>query len=262
MAETTGTSSSLGVPEDRPSVDEAIAPGAAPDPVPRHVAVIMDGNGRWAREREQPRTFGHQRGAEVARSVTLEAARLGVEVLTLYSFSTENWKRPREEVDFLLRLGQAHLEGERDTIHQHNIRFRHVGSRAGLPEDVVREFDKLTEATADNTGMTLALAINYGARGEITEAVRAIAREAAAGELDPEAIDEQTIHDHLYTASLPDPDLLIRTAGEMRLSNFLLWQISYAELWVTETYWPDFSEAKFREAIQAYGRRKRRFGNV
>ena len=230
--------------------------------IPRHIAIIMDGNGRWAHHRGEPRAAGHQRGAIAARTIALEAARLGVEALTLYSFSTENWKRPADEVQFLMELGMHHLRSEQAKIHEHNIRFVHVGSRKGLPADVLEHLDRIAEATANNTGMALGLALNYGARAEITDAVRQIAREAAAGTLDPEAITEESITQRLDTASMPDPDLLIRTAGEMRLSNFLLWQISYAELWVTPTLWPDFNEQTLHAAIRDYARRQRRFGAV
>ena len=232
------------------------------DPLPRHIAIIMDGNGRWARRQDQPRTFGHAHGAQRAREVALECARLGVGALTLYSFSTENWKRPREEVEFLMRLGHEHLKAERENIAGRNIRFRHVGRREGIPEHMMRDLDAMAEATASNTGMELNLALNYGSRGEIADAARAIARRVAEGTLTPDQIDERTVEEHLYTAGLPDPDLLIRTAGEMRVSNFLLWQISYAELFVAETPWPEFTTERLHEAIRAYGRRARRYGGV
>ncbi|MEX2671868.1 MAG: isoprenyl transferase [Phycisphaeraceae bacterium] len=230
--------------------------------LPRHVAIIMDGNGRWAQQRDQPRMAGHQQGAASARKIILEAARLGLEALTLYSFSTENWKRPAEEVDFLMNLGVQQLRSEEHHIHQHNIRFVHVGSREGLSADVLSHLDRVAEKTAKNTGMTLGLALNYGARAEIAAAVQQIAEEVAAGELDASTVTERTIAERLYTASMPDPDLLIRTAGEMRLSNFLLWQISYAELWVTPTLWPDFNEATLHQAIHDFAGRQRRFGAV
>jgi undecaprenyl diphosphate synthase len=229
---------------------------------PKHLAIIMDGNGRWAQQRSQPRMVGHLQGAEVVRTVTTECAKLGIEALTLYSFSMENWKRPAEEVQFLMRLCVDRLRSERQMMLDNNIRFRQVGRREGLPNEVLDELDRATEATAKNTGMVLALALNYGSRTEITDAMKRIARAVQAGELSPEAIDEQTISTHLYTAGLPDPDLLIRTAGEMRVSNFLLWQISYAELWVTQTLWPDFTVEDLHEALTDFAGRQRRFGAV
>ena len=237
-------------------------PSSKPEKIPRHIAIIMDGNGRWANQRGKPRTDGHSTGAEVAQDIAMEASRLGVEALTLYSFSTENWKRPREEIDFLMKLGESYLRAQQDRISESNIRFRHIGSRNGLSDEVLAGFDEVAQSTANNTGMTLGLAINYGSRIEITEAVQNIAEQVKRGELSPDQITEQTISDNLYTASMPEPDLLIRTAGEMRLSNFLLWQISYAELWVTPTFWPAFSITEFHEAIADYNRRQRRFGAV
>ena len=230
--------------------------------IPRHIAVIMDGNGRWAQQRNQPRSAGHRQGALAVRPIIHECNRLGVEVLTLYSFSTENWKRPQLEIDFLMELGQMHLAAERDNLHTHNLRFRHIGSPDGLPEPIVDAFRELERSTADRTGLTVALALNYGSRDEITDAVQRIAQRVKAGELDPRQITQDTISQHLYTAGLPDPDLLIRTAGEMRVSNYLLWQISYSEIWVTQTLWPDFTIHHLHEAIEEYGRRQRRFGAV
>ncbi len=229
---------------------------------PRHIAIIMDGNGRWAQQHGQRRTEGHRRGAVVARDTMLACSAMGLEALTLYSFSTENWKRPTEEIEFLMALGAAYLESETELIFQNNIRFRHVGHRDRLSAEVLGKLDRLAEKSASNTGLTLNLALNYGARSEITQAVRRIAQKAADGQLSPDQIDEQTIADHLFTAGVPDPDLLIRTAGEMRLSKILLWQISYAELWVTEVLWPDFDRGHLQLAIDAFAQRQRKFGNV
>ncbi|MGC8624690.1 MAG: polyprenyl diphosphate synthase, partial [Phycisphaerae bacterium] len=209
--------------------------------LPGHVAVIMDGNGRWARRRGKPRTEGHRAGAVAAREIVEHAARLGLKQLTLYSFSVENWSRPAAEVNTLMRLYIDYLISERPVMLKNNIRFRQIGRREGLPPAVLEELDRTIAALDQNTGMTLCLAVNYGSRAEITDAVRAIARKVQAGILPADAINEETIAQHLYTAAMPDPDLLIRTAGEMRVSNYLLWQISYAELFVTDVYWPDFT---------------------
>ena len=229
---------------------------------PRHVAIIMDGNGRWARRRGLPRPAGHAQGAEVVRKIVVEAVRLGLEALTLYSFSLENWRRPQEEVKALMDLYAQYLRRERSTVIENNVRLRHLGRREGLPEAVLRELDATVEASADNAGMWLNLALNYGGRAELTDAVRAIAAAVADGRLRPEEVDERTVSSALSTAGLPDPDLLIRTAGEMRLSNFLLWQVSYAEIYVTDVLWPDFDEAEFHKALKAYAGRHRRFGGV
>jgi undecaprenyl diphosphate synthase len=231
-------------------------------PLPRHVAIIMDGNGRWAQAQGRDRTFGHRKGGERIRPLVTESAKLGIEALTLYSFSTENWTRSQDEIDFLMGLYVEYLIAERDELHSNHIRFVQIGRREGLPQQVLDELDQTVELTKDNTGMTLALALNYGSRTEITDAVRAIAREVKDGTLDPDVIHEQTVSDHLYTAGLPDPDLLIRTAGEMRLSNYLLWQISYAELYVTDVCWPQFDLPQLHRALDAYAHRKRRFGGV
>ncbi|MFG0331133.1 MAG: isoprenyl transferase [Phycisphaerales bacterium] len=228
--------------------------------LPRHVAIIMDGNGRWAVRQGKPRVFGHQSGARAVRAVVTEAAHLGLDALTLYSFSMENWKRPATEIDFLMELYIDYLVHERREMIDNNIRFVQCGRREGLPDDVLRELDKTVEATKGCVGLTLALAINYGSRTEITDAVRAIARKVRDGALSADSIDEETISRHLYVPDLPDPDLLIRTAGEMRVSNYLLWQISYAEIHVTDVCWPDFSVGHFHAAIRDYASRRRRFG--
>ena len=236
-------------------------PPGAPE-LPRHLAVIMDGNGRWAAGRGLPRIAGHRKGADTVDLVTTECARLGLEALTLYSFSSENWKRPAEEVDALMVLCREHLESQRDRMIENRIRFRRVGRREGLPASVLDAADACEEATRECDGMTLCLALNYGARAEITDALRDIVEEVRSGRLDPAAIDEDLIDGHLLTAGLPDPDILLRTAGEMRISNFLLWQISYSELVVTDVNWPDFTLDDLHQAFRTFAGRGRRFGSV
>ena len=240
----------------------SILPDVHPERIPRHIAIIMDGNGRWAVQRGFHRIFGHRNGARVVREVLSECGRLGVEALTLYSFSLENWKRPREEIEALMLLCLTYLEGEREALVREGIRFRVIGRREGLPPEVVQAIEEVERATAGIDGPTLCLAINYGSRAEITDAVRAIAARVAAGEVEPGEIDEAMIASSLYTAGLPDPDLLIRTAGEMRVSNYLLWQISYAELHVTPTLWPDFAAADLHAAVRDFASRRRRFGGL
>lgn len=243
----------------------ALLPDVHPARIPRHIAIIMDGNGRWAQARGFPRIFGHRNGARVVREVVDQAGRLGVEALTLYSFSMENWKRPAEEIEALMMLCLTYLDGEREAMVRERIRFKVIGRREGLPAPVVEAIERAESLTRANEGPVLCLAINYGSRAELTDAARAIARDVAAGTLSPESVDERAIASRLYTADLGDlaePDLLIRTAGEMRVSNFLLWQISYAELHVTDVYWPDFSAADLRAAIRDYASRNRRFGGL
>jgi undecaprenyl diphosphate synthase len=233
-----------------------------PARLPRHVAIIMDCNGRWAQERGKQRIQGHAQGVKSVRSTIEECCRLGIGQLTLYCFSTENWKRPQEEIDFLMTLLKEYLIKERAEIMEQNIRFTVIGRREGLPDFVQAEMDENIRVSRANTGMTLCLAINYSGRTEIVDAVRTLAEQVRVGTLRPGDIDEATIADALYTKGMPEPDLLIRTAGEMRISNFLLWQISYAELWVTEKCWPDFDEATLREALRDYAMRERRFGGL
>jgi undecaprenyl diphosphate synthase len=230
--------------------------------LPRHIALILDGNGRWARQRGLERVEGHVRGADTVRRVVEECCRIGIEQLTLYSFSSENWKRPKPEVDFLMSLLKEYLIGERPEILRQKIRFRVIGRRSELAPDVIGEIEETERLSSGNTGLTLALAVNYGSRAEIVDAVRSIAERVGRGELAPDAIDETTISDSLYTAGMPDPDLLIRTAGEMRVSNYLLWQISYAELWVTPIFWPDFTTEVLHSALRDYAARERRFGGL
>ena len=230
--------------------------------LPRHIAIIMDGNGRWAQQRGLPRLEGHRNGSKAVRATITECARLQVECLTLYSFSTENWKRPADEVTGLMQLYAYYLVNERPTIMQNNIRVRHVGSEDGLPDSVVRELRETVRLSAANTGMTLCLALNYSGRAELIRAMRQIATDVKSGQLTSAEIDEDIIHGHLDTAGLPDPDVLIRTAGERRVSNFLLWQISYAELYITDVFWPDFDQGQLHDAIRDYASRNRRFGGL
>lgn len=237
-------------------------PDVDPRRIPRHIAVIMDGNGRWARQRGFPRIFGHRNGARALRETVEEAGRLGVEVMTFYSFSLENWRRPPEEVQALMLLCIAYCEGEREALVRDDIRFRWIGRRDGLPSEVLGALDSVVEATRACTGPTLCVAVNYGSRAELADAARRIASEVRAGTLDPEDVDENAVASRLYAPDLPDPDLLIRTAGELRVSNYLLWQISYAEMYVTNTLWPDFDAACLHAAIRDFAARSRRFGGL
>ena len=233
-----------------------------PEARPKHIAIIMDGNGRWAQRQGLPRIEGHRRGVASVRRATEECARLDVEQLTLYCLSSENWKRPQRELEFLMHLLEQYMIEERSTIMEQNIKISVIGRRNEIPEAVRREMQKTIDMSATNTGLRLCLAINYGSRLELVDAVREIAEEVQRGRLDPADIDEQTVHRHLYTAGMSDPDLVIRTAGEMRVSNFLLWQISYAEIWVTEHCWPEFRESDLHQAIRDFAARDRRFGGL
>ncbi len=244
------------------SVDEGSALDVPPDRLPRHIAIIMDGNGRWAQERNQPRIAGHRAGARSVRDIVLECSRLGIRCLTLYSFSMENWKRPHNEVDALMELCMEYLVKERDELIENNIRFLQIGRREGLPAPLLEELDQTIAISSRCTGLTLCLALNYSSRTEITDAMQAIAADVKAGRLEPHDIDQNTITRHLYTAGLPDPDLLIRTAGELRVSNYLLWQISYAEIHVTDVFWPDFRVENLHRAMRDYASRCRRFGGI
>ncbi len=236
--------------------------GLDPERLPRHIAIIMDGNGRWAVERGEPRAFGHVRGTQVVRDIVDEACRLGLGQLTLYCFSVENWKRPPAEVEVLMGILKQYLLSERERIVRENIRFTIIGRRDGIADDVQAEMDANIAMSRKNTGLTLCLAINYGGRTELVDAVRAIAGKVRSNELNADAIDEEQIENSLYTVGMPDPDLLVRTAGEMRISNFLLWQISYAELWVTPKCWPEFDAATLHEALRDFAQRERRFGGL
>ena len=233
------------------------------DCLPEHVAIIMDGNGRWAGNRSLKRFLGHQQGAKSVRMVTETASRIGLPWLTLYAFSLENnLRRPKSEVNFLMRLLKTYLENNVQRMMDNNVRIRYIGRTQELPHEVQDKMAWAADITAQNSGTTLTLALNYGGRSEIVDAVRALAAEMKHKHLSSERITEADIHRHLYTAHMPDPDLLIRTAGEMRVSNFLLWQISYAELWVTDKHWPDFDRDTFHDALRDYGRRERRFGGI
>lgn len=247
---------------DRDTLERLAQAGLDPARLPRHVAIIMDGNGRWAQQRGLPRIEGHRRGTQSVRATIEEGVRLGIEQLTLYCLSIENWKRPQIELDFLMALLHEYLLAERQEILEQNIRFTTIGRRQGLPEFVLREIDENIRLSQGNTGMTLCLAINYSSRTEIVDAMRTLAADVKAGKLQPDDIDEASISDALYTGGMPDPDLIIRTAAEMRVSNFLLWQISYAELWVTPKCWPEFDAATFQEGLRDYARRERRFGGL
>jgi len=228
------------------------------DRLPAHVAVIMDGNGRWAAQRHLPRVEGHRAGIQSVRDVVETSARLGIPVLTLYAFSVENWKRPQSEISTLMMLLKRYLRLELETLQRHNIRFQVVGRHEELAVDVRRQLEIAQTKTALNTGMLFNIALNYGGRSEIVDA----ARRAVASGMKPEELDERRFAEFLYTAGQPDPDLLIRTSGEMRVSNFLLWQIAYAEIWVTETLWPDFRRRHLLEGIVAYQKRERRYGGI
>jgi undecaprenyl diphosphate synthase len=229
---------------------------------PAHVAIIMDGNGRWAKARHLPRVEGHRQGAESVRAIVRAAGEAGVKYLTLYAFSVENWTRPKEEVDTLMKYLARYLRTEIAELNRNNVRLEVIGQIYRLPEFVQEQLQKTITALSRNNGLTLILALSYGGRTEIVEAMRAIATQVQQGKLDPEEINEQVISQHLYTKHYPDPDLLIRTSGEMRVSNFLLWQISYAELVVTPTLWPDFRKQQFFDALKEYTLRHRRFGGV
>jgi undecaprenyl diphosphate synthase len=235
-----------------------------PERLPKHIAIIMDGNGRWARRRHMPRIAGHRAGVAAVRSTVETAARIHIPALTLYAFSEENWKkRPKSEVDFLMRLLSRYLRMEVPTLNKNNIRLEYIGRQQELPESVQERMEGARQATAKNTGMVLTLALNYSARSELVDAFRSLAQAAARnGGLDHMQVDEETIARHLYTKHLPDPDLVVRTSGEMRLSNFLLWQLAYAEIYVTPTLWPDFRGHHLLEGIAEYQKRERRYGGL
>jgi len=228
--------------------------------LPRHVAIIMDGNGRWARNRGLPRVMGHRAGTKTVRSTVVASRELGIEVVTLYAFSVENWKRTPAEVSTLMRLLNEYLNSELPTLMRHHIRLEVIGDLSGLPEDVREHLNQVIEKTRSNDKMILNLALNYGGRGEILQAARQVVKQVQDGKLNPDALDEKTFSQFLYTGSQPDPDLLIRTSGEQRLSNFMLWQISYAELYITPILWPDFDRKAYYDALLAYQHRERRFG--
>lgn len=230
--------------------------------LPRHLAIIMDGNGRWAKQRGKLRVFGHENGVKAVRETVETAAKIGIEHLTLYAFSTENWKRPKLEVETLMKLLVASLRKELKTLNDNNIRLRAIGRIESLPKKALRELREVIEMTGKNSGTTLTLALSYGSREELTTAVKSLCTKVKNNIISPGNIDEAIINEHLYTHDLPDVDLLIRTSGEYRISNFLLWQIAYAELYFTDVFWPDFSEQHLIEALKDYQNRERRFGKT
>lgn len=234
----------------------------ASEGVPKHVAIIMDGNGRWAQQRGLPRTEGHSAGADSVRAALRACGELGVEYLTLYSFSTENWGRPEDEVQTLMALLERYLRTELEELLGQRVRLRAIGELERLPEPVRMLIEQVSEATAHNTRINLTLALSYGSRAELVHAVRGLARQVQRGEITPEEIDDEAVSRSLYTRDIPDPELLIRTSGELRLSNFLLWQVAYAELYVTDVLWPDFRRPHLEVALDAYARRQRRFGKT
>lgn len=240
------------------SINESIDPNR----LPKHIAIIMDGNGRWARSRGLPRIEGHRQGANSVEAALTACGELGIPYLTLYAFSNENWKRPKEELDFLMGLLRTYLANQTERLIKNGVRLQVIGRRDGLSPDVIDAIDQAIEKCKDGAKQTLVLAINYGSRQEIVDAVREIAFDVQQGRINIEAIDESTIAKHLYTRDFPDPDLLIRTSGEMRISNFLLWQISYAELLVTNKAWPEFGKEDLYAAVAQYGKRNRRFGGI
>ncbi|PYN09227.1 MAG: isoprenyl transferase [Candidatus Rokuibacteriota bacterium] len=244
------------------TAESALLESVRAQPVPAHVAIIMDGNGRWATQRGLPRVAGHREGVKAARAIVRAADAVGLRFLTLYAFSTENWSRPEDEVTMLMRLLEESIYRELPELMENKVRLRVIGRTAGVPLPVRRGLEHVARETQDNTGLTLLMAFNYGGRDELLDAFRALARRVQAGELAPEAVSEADVSRALYTDGVPDPDLLIRTSGEMRVSNFLLWQIAYTELWVTPTLWPDFEPADLYRAIADYQRRDRRFGGV
>ncbi len=251
--------------EDRPDltdVERDLLSQIEVERLPRHVAIIMDGNGRWARERGLPRVAGHKAGITAVREAVETGARLGIDVLTLYAFSRENWRRPAREVNALMRLLRQYLKQEMPLLMEHSIRLKTIGRIDELAPTVRRELAEAADATRDHDGMTLVIALSYAGRAEITDMTRRVAEGVEAGRIRAGEIDESTVARHLDTAGLPDPDLLVRTSGEMRVSNFLLWQIAYAELWVSKVLWPDFRKRHFYEAIVEYQKRDRRFGGV
>jgi undecaprenyl diphosphate synthase len=232
------------------------------DRIPSHVAIIMDGNGRWAAQRGNNRIFGHEHGVEAVRAAIKAASQLGVKYLTLYAFSTENWNRPKFEIDALMSLMVHVIKAETDDLNKNNVRLKIIGERDRLPNNVRKETDKMVEKLSANTGLTVVMALSYSSRWEIINAVKTIANDVKKGKINPEDISDEQFHTYLATAEIPDPELMIRTSGESRLSNFLLWQLAYAELYFTPTLWPDFSEEDFYAAIIDYQQRERRFGKT
>jgi undecaprenyl diphosphate synthase len=247
---------------DPGSAEAELLAGIDPERLPKHIAVIMDGNGRWAKMRGKPRIFGHRQGAASVRSIIDTCRRLEIVAVTLYAFSTENWKRPRTEVTGLMSMLKRYIRTDLKEVHEHNIRFQAIGNIAGLPEDVQNEIARATQLTAGNTGMVMSVALNYGGRAEIVEACRRAVRERIKSGEAPDALVEDDIERNLYTYGLPEVDLLIRTSGEFRISNFLLWQLAYSEVYVTPTLFPDFRRPQIFEALIDYQKRERRFGGI
>jgi undecaprenyl diphosphate synthase len=232
------------------------------DNIPQHIAIIMDGNGRWAKKRGLPRVAGHHTGMKTVKRITMAADKLGVKYLTLYAFSTENWKRPKAEVEFLMKLPQEFLAIELKELIENNVQVRMMGYKEDLPPHTLEAVEEAVRQTAGNTGLVLNFALNYGSRREMLEAIRDIGEQIKAGELAPDEIEEVHMENALLSAGLPDPDLMIRTSGELRISNFMLWQLAYSELWFTDVYWPEFTEEHFHDAIREYQRRARRYGGL
>ena len=245
-----------------PSVVEMDIQSLDMDKIPQHIAIIMDGNGRWAKAQGKVRTQGHKAGAETLKTIVKAADKLGIKAITAYAFSTENWKRPVTEVHFIMELLSRYLTSEIQEFRENNVQVRFMGSREGLPDIVSRKMDHAIKETENDTGIILNLAINYGGQAEILHAVRSIARQVADGTLNVEDIDASVFEDNLYSKGLPSPDLMIRTGGDLRVSNFLLWQIAYSEIWTTPVFWPDFTPAMLVEAIRVYQKRERRFGGL
>ncbi|WP_219836693.1 isoprenyl transferase [Paenibacillus sp. R14(2021)] len=232
------------------------------DNIPQHIAIIMDGNGRWAKSRGLPRMAGHHSGMKAVKRITMAADRLGVKYLTLYAFSTENWKRPKAEVEFLMKLPQEFLASELKDLMEKRVQIRMMGYKGDLPDHTLKAVEDAIAKTANNDGIVLTFALNYGSRKEMIEAVRSIGQDVQDGKLSPGQIEESHMQQYLLTADVPDPDLLIRTSGELRLSNFMLWQLAYSEMWFTDVYWPEFTEEHFNEAVREYQRRARRYGGL
>lgn len=247
-------------PSESSAQDDDRVPGG--DNIPRHIAVIMDGNGRWAKSRGLPRIAGHHSGMKAVKRVAKAADRIGVKVLTLYAFSTENWKRPKAEVDFLMKLPQEFLSIELSELIENNVQVRMMGKLDGLPDHTLTAVEEAIRQTKTNTGMILNFALNYGSRAEIIDAARSLARDVAQGKLNPDSISERLMSERMLSLDLPDPDLLIRTSGELRLSNFMLWQLAYSEFWFTDVYWPEFTERHLYQAVHEYQRRVRRYGGL
>jgi undecaprenyl diphosphate synthase len=251
-----------GYTEDTKPKDEDRLHALKKGPIPRHVAVIMDGNGRWAKKRGLPRIAGHREGMKTVREIVRAADDLGIQSLTLYSFSTENWKRPKEEVEYLMKLPEEFLKTDLEDLKRRNVRVKMLGQEEDLPPHTQRAMRTFQEETKENTGLTLNLALNYGSRAEIVLALKRIIEDVETGKMDKDEVDEQTVDRYLYTAGQPDPDLIIRTSGEIRVSNFMLWQLAYSELWFTDVAWPDFNRDLFFQAIMDYQQRSRRYGAV